>query len=319
MDQPSECTLSDMGWKFDDHDGDDHDRRLPSTAGTPSVTMADAQPIADAPSTTSATAGTPLTADAAKRGRNLLSTAGYAVTQTVLLSLLFMVYRFGRHVVDDHQTEALSHGVTVWNMERRLHLPNEAAVQHLALHSHYMTILINEFYFAVHFPAAIALLVWVFVRHRSAWPRVRNVIIIATGMALMIHILYPLAPPRLLPRVMTNLIDTGAIFGPSPYAQGDGFANEYAAMPSLHIGWAIIEAWVVIIALCSRWRCLAIVQPVATTAVVVSTANHYWVDGAVGGLLVLLAIQVTRPALQARIVAMVRPAVTRQSDACEPG
>ncbi len=315
--------LSGMSQKFDDdRDARDHDRRVPSAVDAASAPTADALPTVDTPPTGNVplpTADAPPRADGAKRGRHLLGTAGYAATQILLLGSLFMVYRFGRHIVDDHQSEALSHGVSVWNMERRLHLPDEATVQHLALHSHYVTILINEFYFAVHFPAAIALLVWVFVRHRSDWPRVRNVIIIATGMALMIHILYPLAPPRLLPRAVTNLVDTGAIFGPSPYAQGGDFANEYAAMPSLHIGWAIIEAWVVIIALCSRWRCLAIAQPVATTAVVVATANHYWVDGAVGGLLVLLAIQVTRPAFQTWILAVVHPTVARRPDACEPG
>ncbi|KLL12360.1 MULTISPECIES: phosphatase PAP2 family protein [Protofrankia] len=283
------------------------------------MTTADAQPTLPATSATAdtrPTAGAPSATGGARRGRRALGTAGYAATQTVLLGLLFMVYRFGRHIVDGHQAEALSHGIAVWNMERCLRLPDEAAVQQLVLQSHYATILINEFYYAIHFPAAIALLVWVFVRHRFVWPRVRNVIIIATGMALVIHILYPLAPPRLLPMAMTGLIDTGAIFGPSPYAQGDGFANEYAAMPSLHIGWAIIEAWVVVTVLHSRWRYLAIAQPVATTAVVVATANHYWVDGVVGGLLVLLAVQVTRLALQARIVAVMRPMVTRRSDTC---
>lgn len=229
------------------------------------------------------------------RALKVLWAVAYLAVQVTLLGALFMVYRLGRHLADGHTTMALHHARDVWDFERFVHLPSEAWVQAQALHWTELIRIANRFYITVHFPAAITLLLWVMVFHRDAWPRVRAVIIMATGVALCIHILYPLAPPRFL---HNGMVDTGAVYGPSPYTDPgvNSMANQYAAMPSLHIGWAILEAWAVVRILKTRWRWLAIIHPVATTLVVVITANHYWLDGIVGGLLVGAAIWITDPA-----------------------
>ncbi|MGF7234267.1 MAG: phosphatase PAP2 family protein [Frankia sp.] len=220
------------------------------------------------------------------RALKVLWAVGYLILQVTLLGTLFILYRLGRHLADGHTTMALHHARDVWDFERFIDLPSEAWVQAQALHWTELIRIANRFYITVHFPAAIALLLWVMVFHRDAWPRVRAVIIMATGVALCIHILYPLAPPRFL---HNGMVDTGAVYGPSPYSDPgvNSVANQYAAMPSLHIGWAILEAWAVIRILRTRWRWLAIV--------VVITANHYWSDGIVGGLLVGMAIWITDP------------------------
>ena len=87
------------------------------------------------------------------------------------------------------------------------------------------------------------------------------------------------------------------IFGPSAYNPDSttGVANQYAAMPSLHIAWAVLVAITVVRVSRSRWRWLAILHPVITIFVVVATGNHYWLDGLVGlALLGLSAIIVYR-------------------------
>jgi membrane-associated phospholipid phosphatase len=136
-------------------------------------------------------------------------------------------------------------------------------------------------------------LAWVWLRHRDAWPRVRAALILLTGAALAIHLAYPLAPPRLLPG--HPLVDTGRLIGPTPYPQraGHGYSNQYAAMPSLHIAWAVLVAWGVITLSRRRLRWVAVLYPVTTTLVVVVTGNHYWLDGIVGVLLLCLALRLS--------------------------
>jgi len=91
--------------------------------------------------------------------------------------------------------------------------------------------------------------------------------------------LFPLAPPRMLAGI--GLLDTAHLYGPAVYGspRSDAFANQYAAMPSLHVGWAVLVAIVAIRATRSHWHWLWLAYPAITLTVVVGTANHYWLDG----------------------------------------
>ncbi|CAO5237036.1 phosphatase PAP2 family protein [Frankia sp. AgKG'84/4] len=224
--------------------------------------------------------------------RGVVGAVAYAASQLLLIAVLYGAYSFSRHLAAGREPAALANAKSVWRLERILRLPSEASAQHLALHSQVLIRSADWFYILVHFPSVIALLLWVFIRHRRHWTRVRNVLILTTGIALVIHLLYPLAPPRFLPSVLhIPLVDTGARYGPSPYGEGSGgIANEYAAMPSLHVGWSLIEAWAIITILRHRVRWLAVLHPVLTITVVVITANHYWLDGVVGSSLVVVSI-----------------------------
>ncbi|WP_256788851.1 phosphatase PAP2 family protein [Frankia sp. AvcI1] len=237
------------------------------------------------------------------RAAAALRNSVFIVGQVVLLGSLYWLYGLGRHFADGRELVALHHAKRVWHVERLFDLPNESSIQSLALHSSHLLEFANRFYVGVHFPAAIIFLLWVLIFQRPSWRRVRTVIMASTGAALLIHIAYPLAPPRFLPRLVpgVNLVDTGAVFGPTPYGPHDTVANQYAAMPSLHIGWSILEAWGVITILRARARWLAVLHPIITTIVVVITANHYWLDGIIGGGLVVAAVQLTRPEVQARL------------------
>ena len=94
-----------------------------------------------------------------------------------------------------------------------------------------------------------------------------------------------------------QLLDTGHAEGISIYQAPvlGSMSNEYAAMPSLHVGWALLIAIVLIAACTTRWRWLWLLHPAVTVFVVVSTANHYWIDGIAGSALVLAALWLTRP------------------------
>ena len=103
----------------------------------------------------------------------------------------------------------------------------------------------------------------------------------------------PLAPPRMLSSL--GFLDTMAVFGPSAYGDSTTatVANQFAAMPSLHVGWALLIAVVVVRTARTPWRWVAVLHPTITVLVVVATANHYWVDAIAAALLLLLALAVT--------------------------
>ena len=152
----------------------------------------------------------------------------------------------------------------------------------------------NIYYFSVHFPTMIAFLVWGYLfRPRAEYHWARNLVIALTCSALIVHIIYPLAPPRMFPQ--WGFIDTMTTFGPNAYAGTSGaMANQFAAMPSLHIGWAALIAYV-IHRTGPRWLAwIATGHFAVTILVVVVTANHFWLDGVVALMLLACAALVIR-------------------------
>jgi membrane-associated phospholipid phosphatase len=92
-----------------------------------------------------------------------------------------------------------------------------------------------------------------------------------------------------------GMIDTGVRYGQSVYGSVAGFnADQLSAMPSVHIGWALLAGLVIVEVSRSRWRWLALAYPLLTMLAVVVTANHYWLDGIAAALLLALALVVQR-------------------------
>uniref|UniRef100_UPI001ABF7F72 phosphatase PAP2 family protein n=1 Tax=Streptomyces carpinensis TaxID=66369 RepID=UPI001ABF7F72 len=113
-----------------------------------------------------------------------------------------------------------------------------------------------------------------------------------TAAALVLHLTFPLAPPRMLAEA--GLVDTARAFGPSVYGppKTDHLSNQFAAMPSLHFGWALMVAIALIMATTSRRRWLWLLHPLLTLLVIVGTANHYWLDAIAAAALLALALAV---------------------------
>lgn len=231
--------------------------------------------------------------DDRRRALSAMLFAGRAVTELILLGSLFTLYRYGRLLATGHEATARAHAQWVHQAERLVHLPSEAGVQaavQAAAGSTKLFEAANTYYVAVHFPLVIAFLTWGFlVRERHEYLWARNLLIMQTGLALGIHIAFPLAPPRMFPS--WGFSDTAATYGPSAYAGSAAHvANQYAAMPSLHIGWAALIA-VVVARTGPRWLgVLATGHALLTTAVVIVTANHWWTDGLVSVALLTMAL-----------------------------
>jgi PAP2 superfamily len=193
-------------------------------------------------------------------------------------------------VTADEGSSAFGNARDLWHVERLLHLPRETGVQDWFLSNVHLVELANTYYAVVHFPATVGFLVFMFIRRPAHYPWVRRAIVLLSAAALALHVLFPLAPPRMWPGL--GFVDTGAVFGPNVYGppEGESIANQFAAMPSLHIGWALLIAVGLIAATRTRWRWLWLLHPLLTVLVVVGTGNHWWLDGVVAGVLLAGAI-----------------------------
>jgi hypothetical protein len=231
---------------------------------------------------------------AGDRGRG---TAGPApvvwrvVREVVLLATLFLVYTAGRQFAGNHTGSAFDHAREVLAWQNWLHLPNEESIQDAALQVPNLVEGANLYYASVHAPLTGAVLLWLSIWRPKAYPHVRWTVVAVTGLALVGHIIFPLAPPRMMP----SFVDTGLEFGQSVYGpdNSSGVANQFAAMPSLHVGWASLIALSMILITRTKWRWLWLLHPIITFAVVVMTANHYWLDG----LVVLALLGISLPLL----------------------
>ncbi|MFH8293978.1 phosphatase PAP2 family protein [Streptomyces sp. NPDC018059] len=217
------------------------------------------------------------------------------VRELLLVVGLFLVYKFGRQLANGHTGEAFHNAHRVWDAERTLRLPGEGAVQDALLSGDTLIHVANTYYATVHFPATLLFLVWLYLRRPRHYVWTRRVLAVLTAAALVLHLGFPLAPPRMLDAA--HLVDTAQVYGPSVYAAEpatDTMANQFAAMPSLHFGWALMLAIGMIVATSTRWRWLWLLHPLLTLLVIVGTANHYWLDAIVASVLLGVALAVIR-------------------------
>lgn len=180
----------------------------------------------------------------------------------------------------------------IWDTERSLHMPSEAAVQRIFLPHPLIIQAFNLYYASLHFVMLISCLVWLFVRYRASYFRVRTTVVLFTGFSLIVQLI-PVAPPRML--TGDGMWDTAVLYGQSVYGNDGGFnPDQLSAMPSVHVGWALLVAIVVVQVSRSRWRWLALAYPALTVLAVVVTANHFWLDGWAAAALLALALLLQR-------------------------
>jgi hypothetical protein len=244
-----------------------------------------------------------LAAVAIKAGRLAARPGGHArawalwggvAWESALLFGLYALWQFAGSFTVMGTSGAIPRARWLWQAERFVHLPSETVLQHPFLSHPLLVQACNLYYDILHFPLLGICLVWLYARHRESYPRVRTTVALFTGASLLIQLI-PVAPPRLLP--MAGMVDTAFRYGQSVYSWSGGFdADEFSAMPSVHVGWALIVAIAVITVSRSRWRWLAAAYPVITLLVVVVTANHFWLDGVAAGLLVALILAGQRKA-----------------------
>ncbi|MGP4051090.1 phosphatase PAP2 family protein [Streptomyces sp. 2A115] len=208
--------------------------------------------------------------------------------EILLIAVSYWTYSLIRNAVPEQRAEALRNADWIWKVEHHLGLAIEDSVNHTVNSVTWLIVGMNYYYATLHFVITLGVLVWLFRGHPGRYAATRMVLFATTGVALLGYYLYPLAPPRLMTN--TDFIDTVVVHQTwGSMASGDlkNMSNQYAAMPSMHIGWSLWCGLTIFALASAPWaRILGLLYPTATLVVIVATANHFWLD-AVGGMLCL--------------------------------
>jgi len=202
-----------------------------------------------------------------------------------LISGLYSIWRIARELPFTHEAGALDRARQIDHLQNLLHFPTEIAMQHFVLAHDWTARMTNAYYATMHVPGLIAFLVWLFIRHRDRFPHWRNGLVLVTLGCLIIRFVR-VAPPRFITELgFVNLSDRYGlgVYGPV----GRGISDQYAAMPSIHVGWAAVVALGIFASTKSKWRWVFVMHLPLTMFVVAATGHHWWLDGIVA--LALLA------------------------------
>jgi hypothetical protein len=211
--------------------------------------------------------------------------------EIILLGAVYLMYDGIRLLVAAGHGEAFANAHRVLNLETTLGLNDEPAVNHAVSSTALLAVPMSYAYATLHYLVTPAVLVWLWRKRPWRYRGARTALVTATLLGLLGFWFYPTAPPRMMPDFVDTLArfhDWGwwgaAASAPKGLA---GLTNEYAAMPSLHVGWATWCGWQLARNTGRRWlQALGVAYPIFMFVVVVGTANHYIAD-AVAGLAVI--------------------------------
>jgi membrane-associated phospholipid phosphatase len=213
--------------------------------------------------------------------------------ELIVIVVLVKVYDHVRRLEAARARPALHHAQDVLAIERWLHLDVELAGNRW-LHGHHTLFVIASWWYQLaHLTVTLAVLGWCYLRRPDAYRGARNALVLTNVVGLATFFLYPVMPPRLLPD--GGYVDSVAATGFGSSHTGPVPADQYAAMPSLHLAWAVWTASVGMLLLARyRVRVLWLLYPVLTAVVVVVTANHYVLDVVAGVAVAVLALLAAR-------------------------
>jgi hypothetical protein len=208
--------------------------------------------------------------------------------EILLIAVSYWTYSLIRNAVPEQKVEALRNANWIWRAEEALGIAVERTVNRAVNSVEWLVVGMNYYYATLHFIVTVAVLVWLYRWHPGRYAATRMVLCVTTGVALLGYYLYPLAPPRLMSG--QGFIDTVLVhetWGSMASGNLANMSNQYAAMPSMHIGWSVWCGITIVMLSRVMWvRMLGICYPTLTLVVIVATANHFWLD-AVGGVLCL--------------------------------
>ena len=202
--------------------------------------------------------------------------------QAAVVAVAYVIYWWGRGLTEGQYAEAAGNARKVIGLETALGLHYEEQLQSLIIDHVWLVNLVNWIYIWCHWPFILVIAVWLVIRHPRIFTRTRNAFLLSGAAGLVVFLLFPVAPPRLVDNL--DLVDTVTEHSHAyRVLQPPAFTNQYAAMPSLHFGWNILTA-VAMVQASRRWalRIAACIVPVLMGIAIVLTANHFIIDGVVG-------------------------------------
>ena len=245
--------------------------------------------------------------------------------ELALVAATYALYSLIRNLIPTETGAALRRAARLFDLERAWGLAPEVALNAAVSSHHALAIAFDYHYATLHYIVTPVVLIWMLVSVPEHYRHARRILIVATILGLIGFWLAPLAPPRMLGS--HGFVDTMAQFAgygwwsteaSAPRGLG-GLTNEYAAMPSLHVGWAMWCGWMIARHARRIWvRVLGILYPITTTIVVLATANHFFLDVVGGAGVILLAIPIVRAGergLGRLAASRVAPSLPTQRDA----
>ncbi|MEX2108013.1 MAG: phosphatase PAP2 family protein [Solirubrobacterales bacterium] len=223
--------------------------------------------------------------------------------QAAILVAVDLAYTAVRGIADGNKGIAMNHGQQVIDFEKSIGTFFEPSLQAFFLPAQGIIDFANQIYLNAQFSIALGFLVWLYLFRNESYYFVRNMFVVSMGLALIGYTLYPTAPPRMFPDLgfVDTINDFSNVNHDSTLAKV--FINPYAAVPSMHCAFAMMigaSGFMV----CRHWLAKAIwaLWPFLVVWVTIVTANHYWVDAALGWMVALTAAVVAH-----RLLARARP------------
>lgn len=232
--------------------------------------------------------------------------------------LLYVAYSVVRWLVRSRgPIDGIRNARDVLDLERRLGLDWERELQRVSLTHELLITGANWYYVAGFLPVILGLAALSAWRAPEAFRWWRRVFAVTLVMALVGFVLFPLAPPRMLPS-SEGFVDTLVAYGPQYYGDHEGkslfngygsfpsLVNVYAAMPSMHVAWSAIAGALLAASLPGRRLALVagILHPLLMGVAVLVTANHYVLDVVIGVL--VLGVGILAVVLADRIMCALR-------------
>lgn len=204
------------------------------------------------------------------------------------MGVLYELYELTSDQTSGTRRLAAHHAYREIRLERMLGLFHERQVQHWFIGNRRLIGAADIYYTTIHFVLPVVALVWLLWRAPTSYRLWRNALVWMTGISLACFALFPLLPPRLLPPSFGFVDTLRTVGGAGDLDSGlmESVGNAFAAMPSLHVGWALWCTFALVPVVRRRWiRALLIAHPVVTVLVVTMTANHFFLD-LIGGAVV---------------------------------
>lgn len=205
--------------------------------------------------------------------------------QVALFMLAYYAYRLVRGAIDDPNSTALAfqHARDLIAIERSLGIFVEPAVNAWTDGSSVLTAFSSWVYMNAQFSVTVGALVYIYLRHNENFYFVRNMFMVAMGIALIGYAVFPTAPPRLMPE--WGFVDSVSVYSGVGHdnVAVTALFNPYAAVPSMHIAFSLMIG--IPLSLLAKWRFVKIfwaLYPLLVFFVIVATANHFIADAFLG-------------------------------------
>lgn len=220
--------------------------------------------------------------------------------EIAFIAIVYVGYELSRGVTGSTFGIARRNGWDILHWERTWGLAPEQLLTHALISVTPLAVVAAYFYSTMHYVITPVVLVWMYRCHSAAYRPARTALAISTVFGLIGFYLLPTAPPRLLakagiPDALFHVRHWGWWGGEGSVPRGLGsLTNQFAAMPSLHVGWALWCGYLIYRYSSRGWiRVLGILYPVLTTIVVLATGNHYLLDAIAGAIVVAMGAVVT--------------------------